>query len=88
MEPTIQHGAELAANRKLAPITVECCDICELPKSRTNRAGEEVEHGWPVCINPNCSAFMEHRASAKYRTQDDIAIQMVNSTLRNVEETK
>lgn len=46
---------------------VECCSICEQPKSRMNMPGEEREKGWPACINPACPAFGEATASACYR---------------------
>lgn len=51
--------------------SLECCAECQQPKSRTNKPGEEVVKGWPVCINPDCPLFGHGVASARYRLFPD-----------------
>jgi hypothetical protein len=52
---------------------VERCVLCGQPKwpQRLPASGHEVEHDWPACVNPECEAYGEPKASATFRRQED-----------------
>lgn len=47
---------------------MECCVLCEQPKwpQRAPGSNAEVEHDWPACVNPECEAYGEPKASAMF----------------------
>jgi len=58
--------------RQLADPSVECCCEREEPKFPAQQeAGQEVQQGWPGCINPSCICFGEQKASARYQSAKD-----------------
>lgn len=49
-------------------LTQECCSECEKPKfPQGMQAGDETKIGWSACVNEQCVAFGEQKASACYR---------------------
>jgi ferredoxin len=47
---------------------IERCILCRQPKwpQRRPGGGAETEHDWPACVNPDCEAFGEPKASAYF----------------------
>ena len=66
---------------------VECCATCEEPKfPYRQEPGQEVENGWPGCVNPQCPAYGEQNASASFCSAAT-AMERLQITLNNLRQT-